>query len=115
MLKMTSTSINGLCKINGTDVVYFSATFSQGVAENFSISKNIINTSVYKENRSACEADYLEFEAQAEQIAANMESGTEDTDQADTEGRNLDEAVNQDVAEASDQSGTTEQEDAQND
>lgn len=123
MLKMTSTSINGSCQINGTDVVYFSATFSQGVAENISVSKNIINTSVYKENRSTCEADYLEFEAQAEQIAARMESGTGDSDQADKEGKDLVSAEDpgqsgteeSDGKEDPDQSGTTEQEDARND
>lgn len=100
MLKMTSTSINGSCQINGTDVVYFSATFSQGVAENISVSKNIINTSVYKDNRSTCEADYLEFEVQAERIASRMESSTGNPDQEGTAGRD------QENVKAPGQSGT---------
>lgn len=120
MLKMTSTSINGSCQINGTDVVYFSATFSQGVAENISVSKNIINTPVYKENRSTCEADYLEFEAQAERIASRMESSTGDPGQEGTAGRDQegaedpgqaetgDPAAKEDLSQAEEAPGSTE-------
>lgn len=76
MLNMNSISVSGTSRIEGKDVVFFSASFSAGKAGNYSSTKNITDKETYMKNQEQCEADYMEFDAAAMNImsqAAGMQ------------------------------------------
>ena len=66
MLKISSLNLNGSSRIDNSDVVWFSASVSED-SSNYSITKNVANREVYKQNKVQCEADYEEFEAKVEE------------------------------------------------
>ena len=72
MLKMSSLSLNGVSRIDEKDVVYFNASFSDGMS-GFVISKNVTDAETYKQNKIQCEADFDEFEEKAMQYVGGTE------------------------------------------
>lgn len=74
MLKMGSVNINGISKIEDTDVAYFNVSFSDRPNSNYSITKNVINVDLYTENQSQCDADYMEFEEKAKEMTVQIQS-----------------------------------------
>lgn len=78
MLKMGTTSVSAISKINGINVVYYSAQFSEDKELNYSITKNVANMNLYKENSGQCEMDYLEFEEKAKEFYELLKSKGEE-------------------------------------
>ena len=65
MLSMGSLNINAKSVIEGKDVAYFNASFSNNTTGNFSFSENVSDAKTYKEHEAECEADYEEFKQKA--------------------------------------------------
>lgn len=77
MLEMSTNNVNvnvtnimAESKINGKVVATFSASYSAGMANSYSTSKNIADVSAYDANAEAVDADYAEFESSARQMVA---------------------------------------------
>lgn len=75
MLKMGSTGVNASSEINEVAVAFFNASFE--IDGGYSISKNIVNVSMYNENKESCDADYASFEAEAKSIAEKIQPDNE--------------------------------------
>ena len=68
MLNMGSINVNATSRIEETDVVYFSASFSPTNGGNYNVSKNISNIALYETNKESCDMDYELFEQKAKQM-----------------------------------------------
>lgn len=65
MLNMGSLSINATSRIDGSDVAYFSASFSNNSNGNFSFSESVNDAQKYKDNQIEVDDDYEKFKEKA--------------------------------------------------
>lgn len=68
MLKTGATNISAICKIDGVDVAYFTASYSS--QNSYTITKNVTDYAKYAENQTECDSDYAEFEEKVKTILA---------------------------------------------
>lgn len=72
MLNMGSININATSRIEETDAAYFNASFSELNGGNYTISKNVVNMTVYEQNQAECDADYAAFEEKSKAIVEKI-------------------------------------------
>lgn len=70
MLKMGLTSVSATSEINEITIAFFNASFER--SGGYSVSKSIVSTSLYNENKDACDADYVLFEKKAAEMAERI-------------------------------------------
>lgn len=73
MLETTrNVNLTGKSIINGVMVESYTANINQDNPEGMTITRNIINGSVRKDNRAECVADQVAFEDEAYAVQADM-------------------------------------------
>lgn len=79
MLEMNTDNVNvNISNITGNSkkddkvVATFSANFSTGMMNNYSISKNINNMDLYNANTEMVDSDYVDFERQVKELVLRL-------------------------------------------
>lgn len=75
MLKEGNINISATSRVDDINIAYFNASFSGDQSGSYTVSKNIVNSSLYAENQETCELDYEEFEKKAMEFSEQIKEG----------------------------------------
>ena len=69
MEKITSMNVYGVSRINGQDILTFSAVVDADGG--YSVTKSVRDRAAYTENKEACDADFAAFEEHVASASSN--------------------------------------------
>lgn len=81
MLKMGTINLNGISQIDGIRVAYFNVAFQDGGSGNYTISKNVADSSAYAQHQNECDADFAEFEKLTRKCVAEISSQSAESEE----------------------------------